>query len=90
MLTHWDPFQDNGSIKCSLVTTAQFGREEAGRYLCLHTTIRMNKANLCVHATVVVNEARLPDLCVKKLSRERLVPMHASQRCMADVRNDRK
>jgi hypothetical protein len=26
-----DPFQDNGSINWSLVTTAQFGREEAGR-----------------------------------------------------------
>jgi hypothetical protein len=51
--------QDNGSIMCSLVTIAQFGREEAGRLSLPSHDDPQKYGNLCLQATVVVNEARL-------------------------------
>jgi len=54
--------EDKGSIMCSLVKIAQFGREEAGRLsLPLHDDPQ-KYGNLCLQATVVVNEARLSGL----------------------------
>jgi hypothetical protein len=59
MLIH---YQDNGAIKCGLVTTAQFGREEAGRLSQPSHDDPHEKDNLYVHTTVTVNEAQPPEL----------------------------